>query len=130
FSCFRHLFLDTKFITKFEFAGVHLAVVGFVVVAAKVQNAVEHQLFYLGFERKAVLRRLLLCLFYGNNNIAKKAVRSLVVRSSTVRSSTVRSSTFRWPLLAVRSSTFRRPLLAVRSSTFRRLFRGHFKLIR
>lgn len=45
--------LDGEFIAEGEFAGVHLSGVGFVIVAAEVEKAMENELFYLEFEREA-----------------------------------------------------------------------------
>ena len=57
--------------TQTQFTLIHLAVVGFVVVAAEMQQAVEDELLDLAFECQAVFHRLLLGLLDRDHNIAE-----------------------------------------------------------
>lgn len=52
-SRFYVALFDGEFIAEGEFAGVHLSGVGFMIVAAEVEKAMENELFYLEFEREA-----------------------------------------------------------------------------
>ena len=66
------LWLNSQIFTQLQFASVHLAVVGFVVVAAEVEQAVEDELFDLGFEREIVFGGLFGGLFGRDDYVAEE----------------------------------------------------------
>lgn len=61
---------DAEVVAEGEFAGVHLAGIGFVIITAEVEKAMENELFYLEFEREAGLGGLSGGLLGGDDDIA------------------------------------------------------------